>query len=516
MAQKNPVGENLEKIAKELEKAGATRWEILKIIKELEDKDFTKNKLEKKSAELLKQSNPKAAETYSSFQNMRVFTSREKIEQFNRGNITKSLLKETKMSPAIAEKISSEVEEKLKSLNLNSFTTAIVRDMAAAKLIEFDQIKTYTDYARLGLPVFDVEQKIIAKKHVSTETRRQYNWIKAIPQKAKELHFQDIISIEAPQDFSTKPFSACFTQKITSEKIQFALLEIQSSFLAKSRATTALPSIMSINNSIAKTIEKKTTAAMKETAEILLEQLKQLYSFRKTGHKPIVSVDLFTAEEFNLTPRQKEKAKEFGIIFVKKFFSKQKMPFEISVSIDSPYKIKFVQDIKDDLLVLNESKARAFPFSRHFVGKNEILNQIIYVNCQKILEKNQRAGEKMVQTCKACQEAINEKEKKVQSEKTENFIAMHGFLGFLQKHQQNRHDQDNIIAEIKKSLRQNTTIAIVKNEDWQDTNQEQKTANRLDNAALNAGIRQTIYAKDMQEIQEIFNSSNAFVFSQKP
>ena len=196
--QEKLVNPFIEKIAKEFQEAGATKWEILKIIQQLKDMELDKKQTLKNAFEQLKKINPEAAKVFYSFRKMRVFTSKEKLEPFNRGNITKSLVNETRVSRQLAEKISSEVEEKLKTLGTRYFTTSLIRDMAAEKLLEFGQTKTYYRYSRLGLPVFDAEKKITSREAVpENEISRQYNWLAAVPQKAKELHFkQKIFSLE--------------------------------------------------------------------------------------------------------------------------------------------------------------------------------------------------------------------------------------------------------------------------------------------------------------------------------
>ena len=114
-----PVKETIQKIASECQESGATKWEAMKILKELEQYPGTEQQKRKKALEILEEINPEAAKTFASFERLRVFTSREKREAFDRGNIIKSLLKETSVSRAVAEKIGGEVEDKIKDLKIN-------------------------------------------------------------------------------------------------------------------------------------------------------------------------------------------------------------------------------------------------------------------------------------------------------------------------------------------------------------------------------------------------------------
>src|SRR3989344_7213660 len=129
METDRPIKEVLQRIAFECQESGATKWQVLKIIKELEEFEGTEQQLRKNASEALEKLNPEAAKTLSSFEKMRVYTSAEKLEPFDRGNIIKSLLKETSVSRHVAEKIGAEVEDRIKDLKLSELNTQIIREM---------------------------------------------------------------------------------------------------------------------------------------------------------------------------------------------------------------------------------------------------------------------------------------------------------------------------------------------------------------------------------------------------
>ena len=88
------IEERVQGIAKEMEEAGATQWNITRIVKILSEMNTTsEKKLREKTLEMLKDLDPNAAATYERFSRMKVYLSTEKIFQFNRGNIITSLLK---------------------------------------------------------------------------------------------------------------------------------------------------------------------------------------------------------------------------------------------------------------------------------------------------------------------------------------------------------------------------------------------------------------------------------------
>ena len=94
--EEKPIEALIEKIAKECEVADADKWTITKIVKELSAEESKSIKaMRKKALEMLQKLDPKAAAIYASFQRMQVRTSSQLIEGFDRGNIIKSLLRET-------------------------------------------------------------------------------------------------------------------------------------------------------------------------------------------------------------------------------------------------------------------------------------------------------------------------------------------------------------------------------------------------------------------------------------
>ena len=160
MNSNKPIKESLQIIAFECYESGASKWQVMKVLKEIENFQGTKKQLNTKVTEILAELNPEAAKTFSSFEKLKVFTSAEKRQAFDRGNIIKSLLKETKISRAIAKTIGSEVEDKIKDLQLDYLNTSLIREMVNVKLLDYGHEPVHGEYARLGLPVFEVKKKL--------------------------------------------------------------------------------------------------------------------------------------------------------------------------------------------------------------------------------------------------------------------------------------------------------------------------------------------------------------------
>ncbi len=210
MPQEKPINGAIEKIVKEFQEAGATKWVALKIIKELEQEKLSGKKLMEKAIWHLKKFDQQSAEIFESFQKMKVYNSKEIVRSFDRGNIIHSLLKETTLSRTIAEKIGAEVENKLKDINLEYLNTSLIREMVAVKLLEFGQEKIHREYTRVGLPIFEVDNNLEREEQFGREVLREYTWLKIIPAKIRELHFKSIIHLCDAPEFCTKPFSGSF------------------------------------------------------------------------------------------------------------------------------------------------------------------------------------------------------------------------------------------------------------------------------------------------------------------
>lgn len=443
----------IERIAKEFQEAGATKWEVLKIIQQLKDRELDRKQTLKQAFEQLKKTNPEAAKVFDSFRKMRVFTSKEKLEPFNRGNITKSLINETRVSRQLAEKISSEVEEKLKTLGTRHFTTALIRDMAAEKLLEYGQTKTYYQYSRLGLPVFDVEKKILAKEDLpENEIARQYNWLKAIPQKAKELHFKQKILIHGVQDFSTKPFAISNRLPISQKQTQHIFLDLLETFFNHTKKSTHQVSLWGLNEFFSKQLEKKSSAEIKKTAIFALEELNQLYDIKHSVFRPMVTLNMSPGEDVEMQQKQKEKAIEFAKHFAKAFQTRKNNSFDLAATIDSKYKLKLFEKTSQ-LIFLNCFKEKKFSFTPLIHGNTDTLGLTCEVFVEKFFSKKTIEPEEEILTAlKAIQELFSEKEERILTQECNNAVIV----------KTNDTNEKNLIIaqQAKRALKPNTLIVI--------------------------------------------------------
>ena len=214
------VEEKIQIIAKEIQEANATPWTVTKIIKALSKMNSgNEKKLREKALELILELDPNAATIYERFNSMKVYTSKELAENFNRGHIITSLLKKTSISRSVAEKITREVEEQIKDAKINFLTTGLIRELVNTKLIGYGFEGVRDKYARLGEPSYEIKKKL-DKTPYSGEQVREYNNLLVLPKNARKLHFDGTIFIEDIEGFSHRPFSYAFIaeQKETLEK----------------------------------------------------------------------------------------------------------------------------------------------------------------------------------------------------------------------------------------------------------------------------------------------------------
>ena len=89
-----------------------------------------------------------------------VRTSGEEVARWNRRRIVDALIREAMIDEATAEAISREVEKQIVSSGIGLLTTALIRELVDAKLIERGLEQARRLHARLGFPLYDVRQLI--------------------------------------------------------------------------------------------------------------------------------------------------------------------------------------------------------------------------------------------------------------------------------------------------------------------------------------------------------------------
>lgn len=334
-----PITALIEKIAKECEEANAGKWTVAKIVKQLSGEEATGIKnLRKKALVLLQQLDPKAGAVYASFQRMQVRTSRQAIEGFDRGNIIKSLLKETDVTRGVAEKIGHEVEEKIKDLEISDISTALIREMVNVKLLEYGHENIRNQYARIGLPVFEVQKKILQMPYNDRAMMAEYNLLRVIPGKLARMHLANEIFIAELHDFSTKPIAVSFVPEVkeTSRETAFSAVE-KANVLEKFFSWR--PNISALNAAISAKASKKTA----KDAALLWARAAKAVFLRKKAVPSFNTVHLFEPAAF----AKKDVEREAMAVAANALLGeKENNVFETAVAIDSKFRLKLLHSVQ--------------------------------------------------------------------------------------------------------------------------------------------------------------------------
>ncbi len=91
---------------------------------------------------------------------MYVRTSHESIEEFNSHKIIQSLVREGSLPLELAQKITEEVENRIYKYQTTYLTGSLIRELVNSVLLEHGHEEYRNKLARLGLPVFDVQEMI--------------------------------------------------------------------------------------------------------------------------------------------------------------------------------------------------------------------------------------------------------------------------------------------------------------------------------------------------------------------
>jgi ribonucleoside-triphosphate reductase len=85
------------------------------------------------------------------------------VGPWDRSRIVNALLRETSITPELAEKISIEAEEVIKNSRVKSVTAPLIREVVDTKLIEHGLEDIRKQHTRLGLPIYDVDEIIVQR-----------------------------------------------------------------------------------------------------------------------------------------------------------------------------------------------------------------------------------------------------------------------------------------------------------------------------------------------------------------
>lgn len=214
-----------EKILKSCLMAGAPLWAAEKIASQAAGASYdgvTTKEIKMWVYDSLKRVEPEIADKYLRSNQLRVRTSRDTIESFDKSKIEKTLIEETGASPELADKIASEVWKEVKKLDVEYLTAPMLREMVNTKLVENGLETLRRKYTRLGIPVYNITNLIengsrdnanmihnpeTVHKYVADEALKQYALLHILPNELADAHMGGDIHIHDLEFFAGRPIN---------------------------------------------------------------------------------------------------------------------------------------------------------------------------------------------------------------------------------------------------------------------------------------------------------------------
>lgn len=361
------IEEKIQLIAKDIQESNASTWTITKIVKELNALE-TKNekKLREHALKLLKKTDPAAAKIYETFRKMKVYTSKETIENFNRGQIIQSLLKETNIPRSVAEKITIEVENEIKDSRIEFLTAALIRELVNTKLVLYGFEKTRNQYARIGFPIYEINKKIFSQPYHGNELR-EFVFLNVLPKEAIDLHYRGKIFIEDVGGFSHRPFAY--------------------SFLTKKEKTLDKTISQNIKNILKYKNYFSLTPNLRGLCFVVSDFMKTEKNAKSISKKIINSLDLLDDDFSNylelFTPTYLEEYSENRLkaaAISNNLTHNKKSVF----GIDSKYCLKLLNLSNNDLTILNNSKEELISLNKKFFSNSKGIDLFVNINLENL------------------------------------------------------------------------------------------------------------------------------------
>ena len=363
------IEEKIQLIAKEMQEANASTWTITKIIKELTQLNSNnENLLRKNALNMLQQLDPEAAQVYEAFSKMKVYTTKETIQNFNRGHIIQSLLKETTLSRSVAEKITLDIENQIKDSKIEFLTPAIIRELVNAKLTNYGFEDIRNQYTRVGEPIYDIKKKILEQPYAN-ESTKEFTLLSIIPKKIREKHYQGIINIEDLSGFSTRAYSNTFISKKESTLDKTIIRNIKN--LVQNKPYFFLPPNLCGLTFVSGGFIKNELQS-KKTAKFISEMLK----IPKQGF--VNSLELFTPTYLDEFSENRLNAVGISNHLLNDSHS--------IVTVDSKYCLKLIDQKDKNFLILNNIEEEYFPQNNKLFSPSKGIDLFININLEKMAE----------------------------------------------------------------------------------------------------------------------------------
>jgi len=290
-------------IIKKCKQAGVSFWAASKVAVKLKDEisNLNEKQLIKRITKALEEIDEEQANQFEDYHSIKVRTSKNVIEHFDKKRITESLIKETKIPKAVAEQIAQEVEMDIRRFQLKDISSSLIREVVNATLLQKKLFNAKINYSRIGLPVYDIKKitenrreknPSLMNYHFGNKVMEEYTLTKVMPKKIKEAHLNSDIYIHSLNDFITKPESIQNNLRYFL-KNGFSLNEVITTGPAKKPTVAVLHAARALLTSkdyaskgvgfdffniyIAPYLKNKTKKEIKQTAQTFLYEINRRY-----------------------------------------------------------------------------------------------------------------------------------------------------------------------------------------------------------------------------------------------
>jgi ribonucleoside-triphosphate reductase (formate) len=220
---------------------------------------------------------------------MYVRTSHESIEEFNSHKIIQSLVREGSLPLELAQKITEEVENRIYKYQTTYLTGSLIREMVNSVLLEHGHEEYRNKLARLGMPVFDVQEMLTNVDNIDNGAQGLFFkagqsifseslLLNTLPKDVADSHLSGDIHISNPGIWSLLPDTLFFNVK---ELIEDGI-DLKGKYLGVSR----IPTIKTLDNLISSLSMMISLTAKEASKEVVLDGLVQLCSkYAKNVHE---------------------------------------------------------------------------------------------------------------------------------------------------------------------------------------------------------------------------------------
>ncbi|MFN3654747.1 MAG: anaerobic ribonucleoside-triphosphate reductase [Candidatus Nitrosotenuis sp.] len=212
---------------------------------------------------------------------MYVRTSHESIEEFNSHKIIQSLVREGSLPLELAQKITEEVENRIYKYQTTYLTGSLIREMVNSVLLEHGHEEYRNKLARLGLPVFDVQEMLTNVDNIDNGSQGLFFkagqavfaenlLLNTLPKDVADSHLSGDIHISNPGIWSLLPDTIFFNVK--------ELIEDGLDLKGKYLGVTRIPTVKTLDNLMSSLSMIISLVSKEASKEVILDGLVQLCS----------------------------------------------------------------------------------------------------------------------------------------------------------------------------------------------------------------------------------------------